>query len=130
MHRLLKEALTARDRAVAPLSNVAVGCALEATDGTIIHGCNIESAIPVLSVCAERAAIISALARGYRDFKHIAVIADFNSPIPPCGACRQFILEFAPKAEITIGNLKGESKSFQSVLKLLPEPYRIEDRVT
>lgn len=130
MHRLLKEALTARNHAVATLSTVAVGCALETSDGTILHGCNIESAIPVLSVCAERAALIAALARGYRDFKHIAVIADFNSPIPPCGACRQFILEFAPKAEIIIGNLKGQERTFKSVLELLPEPYRIEDRVT
>lgn len=129
MQRLLKEALTARTQAIVPLSGVAVGCALEATDGTIIHGCNIESVIPVLSSCAERTAIYAALARGLRDFKRIAVIADFNSPIPPCGACRQFLLEFAPKAEIIIGNLKGDIKTFQSVLKLLPEPYRIEDRV-
>lgn len=129
MQRLLKEALTARQHAVCPLSSVAVGCALEASDGTIIHGCNIESAIPTLSACAERTAIFAALAQGLRDFKRIAVIADFNSPIPPCGACRQLILEFAPHAEIIIGNLKGETKVFQSVLKLLPEPYRIEDRV-
>jgi cytidine deaminase len=129
MHRLLKEALTARIHAVAPLSGVTVGCALEASDGTIIHGGNIESVIPVLSVCAERNAICAALSRGLRDFQRIAVIADFKTPIPPCGACRQFLLEFAPQAEIIIGNVKGEEKVFQSVLQLLPEPYRIEDRV-
>lgn len=129
MHKLLKEAEGARDRAVASLSGVTVGAAVETADGTIIHGCNVESAIPALSVCAERSAILSALAQGRREFRRIAVIADFQHPIPPCGACRQFLLEFAPEAEIIIGNLKGEARRFASVLELLPEPYRIEDRV-
>ncbi len=129
MHPLLKIALDARQRAVAPLSGVQVGAALELGDGTIISGCNIESAIPILSSCAERTALITALAQGHRDIRRIAVIADFRHPIPPCGACRQLILEFAPNAEIIIGNLKGEEETFKSVLELLPIPYRIEDRV-
>lgn len=129
MHKLLKEAETARSHALAPLSGVTVGAALETADGAIVHGCTVESVIPVLSVCAERSAILSALAQGRRDFRRIAVIADFHNPIPPCGACRQFLLEFAPDAEIIIGNLKGEARRFASVLELLPEPYRIEDRV-
>lgn len=129
MHALLKAALDARHNAHAPLSGVTVGCALETANGTVIAGCNIESAIPVLSSCAERTAIMSALAQGNRDIRRIAVIADFNAPIPPCGACRQFILEFAPNAEIIIGNVKGQERTFKSVAELLPEPYRIEDRV-
>lgn len=129
MHTLLKAALDARQKAHAPLSGVTVGCALETSDGTIIQGCNIESAIPILSSCAERTAIMSAISQGLRDIQRIAVIAEFKDPIPPCGACRQFILEFAPNAEILIGNLKGQERTFKSVLELLPEPYRIEDRV-
>lgn len=129
MHPLLKAASDARLKAHTPLSGVQVGAALETPDGTIIQGCNIESVIPILSSCAERTAIISALAQGHHDIRRIAVIADFKSPIPPCGACRQFILEFAPNAEIIIGNLKGQERTFKSVLELLPEPYSIEDRV-
>lgn len=129
MHPLLKAALDARPKAHVPLSGVQVGAALELDDGTVIQGCNIESVIPILSSCAERTAIILAIAQGRRDIRRIAVIADFNAPIPPCGACRQFILEFAPKAEIIIGNLKGQERTFKSVLELLPEPYSIEDRV-
>lgn len=129
MHPLLKSALAARQKAVVPLSDIQVGAAVELSDGTVILGCNIESAIPVLSSCAERTAIMTALSQGRRDICRIAVIADFNSPIPPCGACRQFILEFAPNAEIVIGNVKGQERVFKSVAELLPEPYRIEDRV-
>lgn len=129
MHTLLKAALDARQNAHTPLSGVAVGCAVELTDGTLVQGCNIESAIPILSSCAERTAIMTAIAQGRRTIRRIAVIADFKSPIPPCGACRQFILEFAPTAEIIIGNLRGQEQTFKSVLELLPEPYRIEDRV-
>lgn len=129
MHPLLKAAQDARSKAHVPLSGVQVGAALELGDGTIIQGCNIESVIPILSSCAERTAIMFAIMQGRRDIKRIAVIADFNTPIPPCGACRQFILEFAPNAEIIIGNLKGQERTFKSVLELLPEPYSIEDRV-
>jgi cytidine deaminase len=128
MHPLLKVALDARQKAIAPLSGVRVGAALELTDGTVIPGCNIESVIPVLSSCAERTAIMTALSQGHRDICRIAIIADFKHPVPPCGACRQFILELAPHAEIIIGNIKGGETRFKSVLELLPEPYRIEDR--
>lgn len=129
MHPLLKVALDARQKAIVPLSGIQVGAAVELTDGSIIQGCNIESVIPVLSSCAERTAIMAAIAQGHRDIRRIAVIADFKSPIPPCGACRQFILEFAPDAEILIGNVKGQQRTFASVTELIPEPYRIEDRV-
>lgn len=128
MHPLLKVALDAQKNAHVPLSGVKVGAALELADGTTIQGCNIESTIPVLSSCAERTAISVAIAQGTRDIRRIAVIADFKSPIPPCGACRQFILEFAPQAEIIIGNVAGQERTFNSILDLLPEPYRIEDR--
>lgn len=123
MHRLLKEALTARSRAVAPLTHFTVGCALETIDGTIIHGANIESVIPALSLCAERSAIAAALSQGHRQFKRIAVMADYPSPIPPCGVCRQMILEFAPDAEIVMGNTQGQERSVPSVRAFLPEAY-------
>lgn len=129
MDSLLDAAKKARAQAVAPLSGVTVGAALETADGTIIYGCNVESMIPVLSSCAERTAIFSALAQGHRQFKRLAVIADFANPITPCGACRQFILEFAPDVEIIMGNLKGAETRVASVLELLPGAYRIEDRV-
>lgn len=128
MHVLLEEARKAREKAIAPMSGVKVGAVLECSDGTLIQGCNIESAIPILSVCAERAAILTALAQGRRDFKRLAVIADFKNPITPCGACRQFISEFAPQVEIVIGNTKGAEKSFASVDELLPLSYKITDR--
>lgn len=124
MHRLLKEALTARARAVAPLTHFEVGCALEAADGVIIHGVNIESVIPALSMCAERSAIAAALSMGYQSIKRIAVIADYPGPIPPCGVCRQMLLEFAPDAEIIMGNTQGQERTVSSVRDLLPEAYQ------
>jgi len=122
-HQLLKEALKARTNAISPLSGFSVGCALEIDDGTIVYGANVESGIPVLSSCAERSAIISALSQGFRKFKRIAVIADYPRPTPPCGACRQFILEFAPDAEIITGNLKGDVKHYENITELMPNAY-------
>lgn len=123
MHQLLQEAVKARIRAVAPLTQFTVGCAVEATDGTIIYGANIESVIPALSLCAERSAIAAALSQGHRKFKRIAVIADYPTPIPPCGVCRQMLLEFAPDAEIIMGNTKGQERIVKSVREFLPEAY-------
>ena len=55
-------------------------------------GCNVENASYGLSICAERTAICKAVSEGYKKFRAIAVAA---SPLAsPCGACRQFIVEF------------------------------------
>ncbi|MCL2440737.1 MAG: cytidine deaminase [Treponema sp.] len=95
MDNLWQEAQKIAQKAYAPYSNFRVGAALLCEDGTIITGVNVENRSYGLSVCAERNAIFSAVARGYMRFKAIAISTpDSVEPVGPCGACRQVIGEF------------------------------------
>jgi cytidine deaminase len=67
---------------------------LEAADGTVFLGCNIENASYGLTICAERAAICAAVSAGARHFRRAVVVSDIDPPAPPCGACRQMLAEF------------------------------------
>jgi cytidine deaminase len=71
-----------------------VGAALEATDGRIFVGCNIENASYGLTICAERAAICAAVSAGVQRFRRAVVVSDADPPAAPCGACRQVLAEF------------------------------------
>jgi len=104
---LIAAATEVRTKAFAPFSHFQVGAAVLAEDGTIVPGCNVESASYGLTMCAERVAVFSGVARGYRCFKRIAVVTDAPTPTPPCGACRQVLWEFAPDAEVVLANLVG-----------------------
>jgi cytidine deaminase len=112
-------AAAARDRAFAPYSRFRVGAALECDDGTVITGCNVESASYGLTICAERLAVFTAVGRGYRRFRRLAVVTDTPAPTPPCGACRQVLWEFAPDAEVLLANLAG-AVIHSTVRELLP----------
>ncbi len=94
---LLGEAELAREMAYAPYSGFAVGAALLAADGRVIHGCNVENASFGLSICAERNALWKAVSEGVREFVAVAVTAGPRHGASPCGACRQVLHEFAPR---------------------------------
>jgi cytidine deaminase len=119
---LIASAIDARTKAVAPYSRFLVGAAIEAVDGTIVAGCNIESASFGLTVCAERIALFRALFEGNRGFKRIAVVTDTPAPTPPCGACRQLLWEFAPDAEVILANLAGTVVRY-TVRELIPHGF-------
>ena len=120
--RLVDAARAARERAVADFSGFKVGAALETTDGHIITGCNIENATYGLTVCAERVAIFKALSEGHRAFCRIVVVADTESPTPPCGACRQIMWEFCGDLEVVMANLDAVTATWQ-MRELLPLPF-------
>jgi cytidine deaminase len=119
---LVAAARRAREHADAAFSHFKVGAALEAGDGTVITGCNIENATYGLTICAERVAMFKALSEGHRIFTRIAIVADTESPTPPCGACRQILWEFGGNLEIELANLT-EPKGRHQLKNLLPLPF-------
>ena len=120
---LLAEAREALERAYAPYSRFAVGAALRARSGRVYRGANVENASLSLSVCAERAAVFTAVNAGEREFDAIAIVTRAEEPTPPCGACRQVLLEFAPDLTLHLAGREGQSQS-HTLAELLPLPFR------
>lgn len=122
MNPLVAAAVAARLRAFAPHSGFRVGAALEAEDGTVVSGCNVESASYGLTICAERVALVKGVSEGHTRFRRVAVVADTDELTPPCGACRQLLWEFAPDATVILSNLAGKTAEF-TVRDLLPHGF-------
>ena len=125
MDTLVQKAIEARKQSYSPYSKFAVGAALEAEDGTVILGCNVENASYGLCICAERVALTKAVSEGIKKFKRLAVVADFPTPCPPCGACRQMLIEFSPNLELILANLKGQTETC-ILSELLPKAFRLD----
>jgi cytidine deaminase len=119
---LIAAARRAREHADAAFSHFKVGAALEAADGTVITGCNIENATYGLTICAERVAMFKAISEGHRVFTRIAIVADTDAPTPPCGACRQILWEFGGNLQVQLANL-AEDKGRYQLKELLPLPF-------
>ncbi len=128
--KLYDAAFAIREKAYAPYSNFYVGCALLLENGEIITGSNQENAAYPSGLCAERTTIFWTSAN-YPDVKieKIFVIgapkdAITSTPVSPCGACRQSILEFEAKQkskiEIYFASMDGEIYKAQSIRDLLP----------
>ena len=120
--RLIAEATRSRGNAVAGRSGFSVGAAIEAEDGRIFGGCNVENATYGLTVCVERVAIWKALSEGVRAFRAVAVVTGADVPTPPCGACRQILWEFAGDVPVVSATETGETRHYR-MSELLPEPF-------
>ena len=121
--KLIKEAKRAREMAYAPYSKFKVGAAVLADNNNIFTGCNVENVSYGLTICAERIAISKAISEGCKKIKAIAVIADTKEPVSPCGACRQFIMEFNPDTLVIMGTL--DRKIYTTTIKeLLPYNFK------
>ena len=89
---LVLAAQAVRAHSYSPYSKYAVGAAARGTSGKIYTGVNVENAAYPLAICAERAAIFSAVSQGERSFTALAVVTANGGT--PCGACRQVLAEF------------------------------------
>lgn len=123
---LLEAARRVMDAAYAPYSGFRVGAVLEAADGRRYAGSNVENASYPVTVCAERAALGTAVADGARAFRRIAIAASAGEPAAPCGMCRQALWEFAPGLEVLS---TGRSRSVRrwSLADLLPDAFGPDD---
>ncbi len=109
--RKLKEAaVNVRNHAYVPYSHFKVGAAIMDDSGHIHAGCNVENVAYGPTNCAERTALFRAIADGVtaRSFRMIAVVADMDEPVTPCGVCRQVLIELcSPDMPVYMGNLQG-----------------------
>ena len=118
---LLAAARRAQSEAYAPYSNFRVGAALEAADGSVFVGCNVENASFGLTICAERAAICAAVSAGIRKFRRAVVVSDVDPPAAPCGACRQVMAEFG--LDLPIDGVGSERTVRWRLSELLPAAF-------
>jgi cytidine deaminase len=118
---LLEAARAVQQHAHAPYSGFRVGAALETEDGQVFVGCNVENASYGLTICAERTALVSAVAAGHRRFRRIVVVSDSDPPASPCGACRQMLSEFGLALRV---DAVGPGQALQWTLaELLPDAF-------
>jgi len=121
---LLAAALEARTRAYAPYSGFRVGAALETADGQVFTGCNVENASYGGTICAERTALVAAVAAGHRRFSAMAVASDADEPVSPCGLCRQMLAEFVDDAFPVHSVSAGGVRASWPLGELLPHAFR------
>jgi cytidine deaminase len=115
---LLRAAQDARTHAYAPYSKYTVGAALLTKGGDVITGANVENASYPVGMCAERTALFAAVAQGHRSFEAIAIVGPENSPLSPCGACRQALSEFGDGIRIV-----REGCDDVTLRELLPDAF-------
>ena len=122
---LVERALEQRRHAYAPYSGFAVGAALENADGRHFAGCNVENRTYGLTICAERSALVQAVAAGATDPVALVVATDASPPATPCGQCRDSLAEFVTDLPIVLVNTRGD-RSERNLAELLPEPFVLE----
>ena len=127
MTDLLQLARAAQSHAHAPYSGFHVGAAIRLQNGETFAGCNVENASYGATICAERGAILSAVAAlGTVSVVEVVVVSEGNPPWPPCGMCRQVLSEFcAPDCRVHAINAEGVHLSWRFD-ELLPSGFTPE----
>lgn len=124
---ILEKLQQTRQQALAKYSGFHVAALLETTTGEFFNGFNIESSSYGLTICAERVALFKALTEGHRNFQRIFIMADGEQPCPPCGACRQVLMDYAPDIEVIMLSETGVEQRM-NINQLLPLAFR-DDRL-
>jgi len=118
---LIAAARAAQANAHAPYSRYQVGAALEAPDGRVFAGANVESASFGVTICAERIALGAAVTQGVREFRRIVVVTHSEPPAAPCGACRQALAEFG--LDLEVESVGPRSARRWLLRELLPDAF-------
>ena len=130
IQELISRALEARKNAYAPYSDFRVGAALLSDSGGIYTGCNIENSAYTPTNCAERTAFFKAVSEGVRSFRAICIAGgpgerEPKKPCPPCGVCRQVMLEFCgPDFEVILA-VNGQQYEVYTLDRLAPMGFRL-----
>jgi cytidine deaminase len=120
---MLTAARSAREKAYAPYSKFLVGAAVLDEHGRIHAGCNVENAAYPQGVCAEAGALSAMVLAGGRKAVAVLVVGVAESPVTPCGGCRQKLREFAaPDTPILIANAQGVLLNL-TLEQLLPHSF-------
>jgi cytidine deaminase len=128
VRRLERAARAAAATAYSPYSKFRVGAAVLTGTGKIYAGCNVENASYGLCNCAERTAIFTAASSGERTIRAVAVYTPTAAPTFPCGACRQVIHEFGPRA-VVIAVCDSAERIETTLALLLPRAFGPEDLI-
>jgi cytidine deaminase len=126
LEELLSAAREAMSCAYAPYSKFRVGAAVLTESGEVFLGCNVENASYGMTNCAERTAIFAAVARlgPKMRVRTVVVVNSAGVPCSPCGACRQVIFEFGPKARVVFQGQNGFEEA--AIADLLPFGFRLK----
>ena len=128
----INEAYAKRKNAYAPYSTFKVGAALlSAATSRVYSGCNVENSSYGATICAERNAVLNAIANeGSLGIELLVVVSEDSPPAPPCALCLQVLAEFSnPETEIhLLDTLEAQQKGQGTHLvhtfgELLPYPF-------
>lgn len=125
---LIDRAIGQLEYSYSPYSHFRVGAALLAQDGTVYTGCNIENAAYSPTNCAERTAFFKAVSEGVRKFEAICVVGGpegkLDAYAPPCGVCRQVMMEFCNPEEFEVILATGrEDYTVYKLKELVPQGF-------
>ena len=119
---LSRLASAAKRFSYSPYSHFRVGAALLTSSGKVYTGCNIENSSYGLTMCAERTALFKAVSEGHKKFKALAIASDAQGVTPPCGACRQVIIDLAGDIDIILTK-RGGGMEIIKMNDLLPHAF-------
>lgn len=122
---LISKATSILKNSYAPYSKIHVAAAVLGSNGKIYTGVNVENSSYGLTICAERAALVQMVSDGETKPMKIAVVTDLQDPIPPCGACRQFMAEFNPDVELILYSVTSRKKIETRLSSIFPSPFKL-----
>lgn len=125
---LIDAAWASREHAHAPYSGFRVGAALLTAGGAVVASCNVENAAYPLCTCAERAGIAAAVGQGLLrpgGLVALVVVTEADRLTPPCGACRQVLVEFAGHLPVLLANRRH--RALHDLADLLPQAFTSHD---